>query len=67
VISIYDKLSRYEAIENGLVVAYGSMYGHTEQLAEIIGAGAADAGLKNIVLHNVSINIRFRDTRDIFK
>ena len=67
VTSIYDKLSRYEAIENGLVVAYGSMYGHTEQLAEIIGAGAADAGLKNIVLHNVSKTSDSEILRDIFK
>ena len=35
VIGIYDKLSRYEA-EEGVVIAYGSMYGHTAQMAEEI-------------------------------
>ena len=33
VIGIYDRLSRYEG-EPGVVIAYGSMYGHTEQMAE---------------------------------
>ena len=31
VIGIYDKLSRYAADE-GVVIAYGSMYGNTEQM-----------------------------------
>ena len=35
VIGIYDKLSRYAADE-GVVIAYGSMYGNTEQMAEAI-------------------------------
>ena len=33
VIGIYDRLSQYEG-EPGVVIAYGSMYGHTEQMAE---------------------------------
>ena len=33
VLDIYDRLSRYEG-EPGAVVAYGSMYGNTEQMAE---------------------------------
>ena len=33
VVGIYDKLSRYDADE-GVVIAYGSMYGNTEQMAE---------------------------------
>jgi len=32
---IYDRLSRYEG-EPGVVLAYGSMYGNTEQMAERI-------------------------------
>lgn len=33
VVGIYDKLSRYDADE-GVVIAYGSMYGNTEQMAD---------------------------------
>lgn len=53
VIGIYDRLSRYEG-ELGVVIAYGSMYGHTEQMAEEIARELAANGIKEIVLHNVS-------------
>ena len=66
VISIYDKLSKYEG-DNGLVIAYGSMYGNTEQLAEIIAAEAAALGVNNIILHNVSKSDLSDILRDVFK
>jgi len=65
VVSLYDRLSRYEA-ENGLVIAYGSMYGHTEQLAELIAAEAAANGIRKIVLHNVSKSHASDIIRDVF-
>lgn len=66
VIALYDRLSRYEA-EEGLVIAYGSMYGHTEQLAEMIAAAAAEKGVKQIVLHHVSKSHLSDIIRDVFK
>jgi flavorubredoxin len=66
VVNTYDKLSRYDA-DSGLVIAYGSMYGNTEQLAEIIAAEAASLGVKNIILHNVSTSDLSYILRDIFK
>lgn len=66
VISLYDKLSKYEA-DKGLVIAYGSMYGNVEQLAELIAAEAAENGIKNIVMHNVSKSDTSDILRDIFK
>ncbi len=53
VIALYDRLSRYEA-EPGVVIAYGSMYGHTEEMAEVIARQLAEYGIRNIILHNVS-------------
>lgn len=66
VVALYDRLSRNEA-EDGLVIAYGSMYGHTEELAEIIAAEASQKGLKNIVMHNVSKSHESDILRDAFK
>lgn len=66
VISIYDKLSRYEGDE-GVVIAYGSMYGHTEQMAESIAYQLAQKGIKEIILHNVSKRSHSYIIRDIFK
>ncbi len=53
VVAMYDKLSRYEA-EEGVVIAYGTMYGNTEQMAEAIAEELSAHGIKNIVMHNVS-------------
>ena len=66
VIGLYDKLSRYEA-DNGLVIAYGSMYGNTEQLAELIAAEAAENGIRNIVMHNVAKSQESDIFRDVNK
>ncbi len=66
VLSLYDKLSKYET-EKGLVIAYGSMYGNTEQLAEAIAAEAAAKGVKNIVMHNMAKSHISYVLQDVFK
>ena len=66
VVSMYDSMSRYEA-EPGLVVCYGSMYGNTERAAEMIAAAASEAGVKNIVMHDVSRENHSFIIRDIFR
>ena len=66
VIGIYDRLSRYEA-ETGLVICYGTMYGNTERAAEVIATAAAEAGVKNIVMHNVSKTHHSYIIRDVFR
>jgi flavorubredoxin len=52
-ICLYDQWSKYETVP-GVVIVYGSMYGNTEQMAEMIAKGVAAGGVKNIVLHDVS-------------
>lgn len=66
VIGIYDKLSRYEGDE-GVVIAYGSMYGNTEQMAETVAYELAQQGIREIILHNVSKRSHSYIIRDIFK
>ena len=66
VISIYNKLSLYEG-EEGVVIAYGSMYGNTEKMAEVIARELAAQGIKNIGMHNVSKSDMSYILRDIFK
>lgn len=66
VVSIYDRLSRYEG-EEGVTLIYGSMYGHTEEMAEAIAASLADNGIKNIVMHNVSKSHASYILKDVFK
>ncbi len=66
VVSLYDQWSRYEG-EEGVVVAYGSMYGHTEQMAEAIAQGLVENGIKNVIIHNVSKSHPTTVLSDIFK
>lgn len=54
VISLYDRLSRYEPLDNGVTVVYGSMYGNTELMAETAAAALAGAGVRDIVIRNAS-------------
>ena len=66
VIGIYDQLSRYET-EPGLVICYGTMYGNTERAAEVIARAASEAGVKNIVMYNVSKTHHSYIIRDVFR
>ena len=53
VIDIYNRLSLYEG-EDGVTIVYGSMYGNTRELTEIIASRLCERGIKNIRIHNVS-------------
>jgi len=66
VIGIYDRLSKYET-EPGLVICYGTMYGNTERAAEVIARAASEAGVKNIVVYNVSKTHHSYIIRDVFR
>ncbi|MDL2282402.1 FprA family A-type flavoprotein [Parabacteroides sp. OttesenSCG-928-G06] len=65
-IALYDRLSRYEG-EEGVVIIFGSMYGHTEQMAETIAFSLAENGVKNIVIHDVSKTNASYILKDVFK
>ena len=42
----YDKWSRYEPEEKGVLIAYASMYGNTEQMADHIGNLLGEKGIE---------------------
>ena len=67
VVDLFDKWSRYEAEEEGVVIAYGSMYGNTQQLTEAVAEGIVTNGVKNVVIHNVSNTDTSFILSDIFK
>ena len=51
VIGMYDRWSKYET-EEGVVVAYASMYGNTEEMAEAVARELAENGIKHIRVHD---------------
>lgn len=66
VVGMFDQWSKYEA-EPGLVIAYATMYGNTQQLAEAAAEGAVEAGLKNVTVYNLSKTDASYVLSDIFK
>ncbi len=66
VVDLYDRMSRYEA-EPGVVIAYGSMYGNTERLAERIARTLAEEQVGPIRVYNLSYAEPSEVLRDIFR
>ena len=50
----YDKWSRYEPEEKGVLVLYASMYGNTEAAAQELASKLCDKGVTNVAMYDVS-------------
>lgn len=50
----YQHWSTYTPEEKAVLIAVGSIYGHTENAAEIVANRLAERGVKNIALYDVS-------------
>ena len=50
----YDKWSRYEPEEKGVMIAYASMYGNTEAAAQALAAKLCEKGVSNVTVYDVS-------------
>ena len=50
----YDKWSRYEPEDKAVAIMYASMYGNTENAANVLAAELAEAGVKNIAVYDIS-------------
>ncbi|WP_411679454.1 FprA family A-type flavoprotein [Clostridium thailandense] len=50
----YDKWSRYEPEEKGVMIVYATMYGNTEAAANSLATKLVEKGIKNVVMYDVS-------------
>jgi len=50
----YDKWSRYEPEEKGVMIVYASMYGNTEYAAQALASRLCDKGMSNVFVYDVS-------------
>lgn len=53
-ISLYDKWSRYEPEVDGVLIVFGSIYGHTEEAANLLADSLAELGAKDVVVYDAS-------------
>lgn len=51
----YDTWSSYKPEDQAVMIAYASIYGNTENAAEILASKLADKGVKNISMYDVSV------------
>lgn len=65
-IELYNKWSLHEA-EDGVVIAYASMYGNTEKMADYVARLIAEQGVKNIRIYDVSKTHASYILNDIWK
>lgn len=64
IIERYAKWSRQEG-EEGIVIAYGSMYGETERMMEAVAGGIRQAEFQRVIVHDLSrshVSYVIRDT-----
>lgn len=66
IIAKYDKWSRYET-EEGVVIAFSSMYGHTENMADMIGRFLAGKRYPGNRIHDTSKTHPSYLINDIFR
>lgn len=50
----YDIWSSYRPEVKGVMIAYASMYGNTENLANVLACKLAETGITNLTVHDVS-------------
>lgn len=50
----YVKWSSYTPEDKAVMIAYGSVYGHTENLANVLASKLADLGVKDVRMYDVS-------------
>lgn len=65
-VKLYDGMSKYETAP-GAVVAYASMYGNTEAMAELVARELSENGIRDIRVYDVSKTHASYIIRDIFK
>ena len=66
VLSRYNRWSSYD-MEQGCVIVYGSMYGNTQKMAEVIARQLSERGIKNIRVYDSSKTHPSYTINDIFK
>ena len=67
IIDKYVHWATYEPEEKGVMIVYASMYGNTEQAAEVLASKLADRGVTNTRLYDVSSTHVSSLISDLFK
>ena len=67
IISKYKTWASYQAEEKGVVIAFGSVYGNTEEAVDVLAAKLSELGVKNIKIHDTTSTDPSYVISDIFR
>lgn len=66
-IGLYDAWSSYRPEEEGIVLAYTSVYGHTKKAVELLAEKLDEKGMKNVFVYDLARADMKRVVADAFK
>ncbi|MCX6234031.1 MAG: FprA family A-type flavoprotein [Bacteroidetes bacterium] len=66
IVAMYEKWSRFES-DKGVVIVFGSMYGHTEKMADTIARALCEEGIRDIRVYDSSKTHASYILSDIFR
>lgn len=66
ILNLYNELAN-QTLRDGVVLVYGSMYGNTKHMVEILARALAEEGIKNIQVFDVSKTHKSYITKEIWK
>lgn len=66
IVEITDRLSKYRS-EPGVTIIYGSMYGNTAEVADVLARELAERGVRNIRVYNAGTASMSRMISDAFR
>lgn len=67
IINKYKTWASYQAEEKGVVIAFGSVYGNTEEAVDVLAAKLSELGVKNIKIHDTTSTDPSYVISDIFR
>ena len=66
-IGLYDTWSSYLPEDDGVCIAYTSVYGHTKKAAEMLAKELEDAGVPNVALNDLAREDMYECVEDAFR
>lgn len=66
-IDLYDKWSRYEPENDGVTIAYTSVYGNTKKAALLLAEKLKNGGVENIAVHDLARCDVYEAVEDAFR
>ena len=66
-LSLYNTWSSYQPEDDGIVIAYTSVYGHTQEAVELLADKLRAKGCPNVIVHDLARDDMAKNVEDAFR